>query len=648
MRHIIPYVDNSQPFGISNPSYADSLMYESQILQRADSLIPGDILVQLEIRQLLEEGFKKVDQYHRALLNGKNILLEKASSVISDDQMNKIEERIKSTISKIKSSRLNEDELSVATEPGTAFTTDPNAVKNQMGDEDWNNVMTNIQSTTDLPADGEGGGMLGMLKNLLSTLTEGGSMIGIIHLILDILGLVGDLFGNAGAIFDVLNGVIYMIRAINGDSGKWVLALISFAAAAIPFAGNIMKGMFQVSKTGKSVVKVTTEYMEAEKIVTKGGKTTVKQGVKQGSAKISDEALEVFAKAGPEGEKALEYVAKASKKSLPIVKQMLDGFFKTFLGTVVGWIPFLGKPLKKFFASISDMFDVFFKSSTKLADDVPQIIKQSHVKQIDEFFEAAASRQGTQITASGNTLIIKDSQGAILKQLDGSVLKSVNFLEKRYGPELAGEIGKKYATRTEGNVLNFYGELADNLKHIEGNYGKTLKYAGKVGKVGIKAFKFSRALTFFIGKQVAKLIMGFDVNSMTAGEIENLGAVSINQSMQDRINRELAENPKAAYVVPVLDTINDSSATEILNGTLQQQAELYNLPDIGMVAYAQNRHKDDIHPDVKDFWNFAYDDKTAEIDKIEADITPKNVKTKNNIEKTYENNSYKYIRKFKL
>ena len=294
------------------------------------------------------------------------------------------------------------------------------------------------------------------------------------------------------------------------------------------------------------------------------------------------------------------------------------------------------------------MFDVFFKKSTKLADDVPQIIKQSHVTQIDEFFEAAASRQGTQITASGNTLIIKDSQGAILKQLDGSVLKSANFLQKRYGPELATEIGKKYTKRTEGNILNFYGELADNLKHIEGNYGRTLKYAGKVGKVGVKAFKFSRALTFFIGKQVAKLIMGFDINNMTSGEIENLGAVSINQSMQDRINRELAENPKAAYVVPVLDTINDSSATEILNGTLQKQAERFNLPDIGMVAYAQNRHKDDIPPDVKDFWSFAYDDKTAEIDKIEADITPKNVKIKNNIEKTYENNSYKHIRKFKL
>ena len=243
MRHIIPYVDNSQPFGISNPSYADSLIYESQILQKADSLIPGDILVQLEIRQLLEEGFKKVDQYHRALLNGKNTLLEKASHLISDDQMNKIEERIKSTISKLKSSKINEDELSVATDPGTAFTTDPNAVKTQMADDDWNNVMTNIQSTTDIPVDGESsGGIMGMLKNLLSTLTEGGSMIGIIHLILDILGLVGDLFGNAGAIFDVLNGVIYMIRAINGDSGKWVLALISFAAAAIPFAGNIMKG----------------------------------------------------------------------------------------------------------------------------------------------------------------------------------------------------------------------------------------------------------------------------------------------------------------------------------------------------------------------------------------------------------------------
>jgi len=638
MRHIIPYVDNIQSFGISNPSYADSLIYESTILQRADSLIPGDILIQLEIKQLLEEGFKKVDEYHRALINGKNILLEKATGIISDDQIVQIEERIKSTISKLKSPRVNEQ----------AITTDPNVASAAMGDEDWNNVMTNIESTTDGVGTGDtgSGGILGMLKGLLSALTEGGSMIGIIHFILDILGLVGDLFGNAGAIFDVLNGVIYMIRAINGDSGKWALALISFAAAAIPFAGNIMKGMFQVSKAGKSIVKVTTEYMQAEKVVTKGGKTTIEQGVKTGSAKVSDEALELLAKAGPEGEKALEYVAKASKKSIPLVGQMMDTFFNKFLGTVVGWVPFLGKPLKKFFASIAEMFGTFSSKSAKFADDVPQIIKQGHVKQIDEFFEAAASRQGTMITASGNKLIIKDSQGAILKQLDGSVLKSVNFLQKRYGPELASEIGKKYAKRTEGNVLNFYRELADNLKHIERNYGKTVSYAKGAAKVGRTAFKFSRNLTLFIGKQVAKLIMGFDVSGMTDGELENLGAVSINQSMQDRINRELAENPKAAYVVPILDTINDSSATEVLHGGLQKNAELINLVDIGMVAYAQNRHKDDIPQDVQDFWNFAYDDKQAEIDKIESDITPKKNKTK--VEKTYESNSYRHIRKFKL
>ncbi len=639
MRHIIPYVDNSRPFGITNPSYSDSLVYESNILQKADSLIPGDILVQLEIKQLLEEGFKKVDEYHRALLKGKNILLDKASHLISDEQMIKIEEKIKFTLSKIN-------------EQASTLTTDPNTVKAKMDDKDWNNVMSNIESTTDGvgATDAEKGGMLGMLKGLLSALTEGGSMIGIIHFVLDILGLVGDLFGNAGAIFDVLNGVIYMIRAINGDTGKWILALISFAAAAIPFAGNIMKGMFQTGKAGKSVVKITTEYMQAEKVVTKGGKETIEQGVKKGSAKISDEALEVFAKAGPEGEKALEYVAKASKKSIPIVGQIMDTFFNKFLGTVVGWVPFLGKPLKNFFAKIADMFGTFSKKSVKFADDVPQIIKQSHVKQIDEFFEAAASRQGTMISASGNKLIIKDSQGAILKQLDGSVLKSTNFLKKRYGPDLAGEINKKYAKRTEGNVLNFYSELAENLKHVDKKYGTAVKYAKGAGKVGLKAFRFSRNLTFFIGKQVAKIMIGFDVTSMTDGELENLGAVSINQSMQNRIDRALEENPDAAYVVPVLDTTVDNTATEILNGELQKNAERFGLPDIGMVAYAQYRKKDKIPDDVVDFWNFAYDDSEEAIDNIERDITPNKSKSKApNIKgTTNENNSFKHLRKFKL
>ena len=38
------------------------------------------------------------------------------------------------------------------------------------------------------------GGILSMLKSLLSTLTEGGSPIGILHLVLDFIGLVGDAF----------------------------------------------------------------------------------------------------------------------------------------------------------------------------------------------------------------------------------------------------------------------------------------------------------------------------------------------------------------------------------------------------------------------------------------------------------------------
>jgi hypothetical protein len=616
-------------------------MNEAEIISRAEASIPADILLQLEIKLLLEKGLKAVDKHHRNLVKGKNDLLEGLSGYkLPKAEMNKINEAFKSITDKVKASKLNEDEAATL-DASSTINTDPAKAADEVGEADWDNVMKNIESTDDLSGVGEGsGGMLGMLKSLMGALTEGGSMIGILHLVLDIVGLVGDFFGPVGLIADVINGLIYMFRAMNGDSSKWILALISFAAAVIPFAGNIMKGMFQVGKTGKTVVKVSTEYIgTVETTVNKAGKTIVKDTSKVGgSVKISDDAIQLLAKAGPESSAALKYIGKASKKSLPAVKQMIDGFFKDFLGMIVGWVPFLGKPLKKFFASIADMFDIFFKKSTKFADDIPEILTKVEVTMIDDFFKAAGGK-GTKMSRNGDKLVIRDAGGAHLAELEGSVLKGTDFLSSRYGPDLADQIGQKYIKRTQNNVLDFYEGLSKNMTTVSSKYGKVFKY-------GAAAFNFSKNLTWFIGKQVAKLLLGFDPKKLSNTETEMLGTLTIHQAMEKKRQEEFKKNPKAKYVVPILDSVEDKDSIEVLNRTLQKNADRFNMGDIGVVAYASARHKDDLPQDVQDFFNFAYENRQDEADYIEDQLTPKKGKSK--IEKTYENESFKHIRKFKL
>jgi hypothetical protein len=630
MRHIIPYVDNSQLFGISNPSYADSLMCESQILQRADSLIPGDILVQLEIKQLLEEGFKKVDQYHRDLIKGKNNLLEKAAHLMSDAQMTELQERIKYTIDKLKTNKVNEQSPEIVT--------DPKKVESEIGDVD--NVMKNIESTSNLSmSDGKAGGILGMLKSLMSALTEGGSWIGIIHFCLDILGLVGDFFWNAGAIADILNGLIYMYRAMTGDSSKWILALISFAAATLPFAGTIMKQMFQVSKVGKTVAKVTTEYIGtgAAKAMSKSGKTLITDvSIKGRKLVVSDEAVELLAKAGPESSDALAYIAKTSKESLPLAKRALDAFFKDFLGLIVGWVPLIGKPLKKFFASISDMFNIFFKDSLKFADDVPKIISKSELRKVDVFF-AEAAHHGSQIIREGDKLVVKRRGGTVIAELEGSILKGVGSLSPRYGPDLADRIGKEYITRTGDNILSFYEGLGKNYISITSKYGKVIK-------MGAATFTFSSKLTWFIGKQIAKIFVGFDSSKLSDSDYEVFGAMEIHRAMEEKRKQLMAENPGASYVIPILDPLEDPKSHGVLNGYQNNLARQLALPDLGIVAYAAGRRKDNIPQDVQDFYNFAYSDREDEADYAESQLP-----ASRSVEKQYESNStFKHITKFKL
>jgi len=621
MRHVLPYVDNTQSFGISILNYYDLIVNETAIIARAESSIPADILIELELKLLIEKGLKGVDNHHRNLVKGKNSMINSLSNYnIPKSEIARINEAFKSIPNNLKSIRLNEDDAALSsTEQSTSSI-----------------IQNNLKADPNVP-ESSMASLPGMFKSILSGLTEEGSFLGVLHLMLDIVGLLGDFFPPVGVIADVLNGVIYMVRAMNGDKSKYILALISFIAAVIPFGGDILKGLFKTTVAGKTVVKFTADYMGG--IGAAGVKTADIIGTT--AIHVSDDAISLLASAGPKGTDALTYIAKASKKALPLAKQVLDTFFKDFLGAAVKWIPGIGKPLQRFFASIADMFDKFFKVSTKLADDVPVILSKVEMGVIDKFFMAAAG-PGTKMVRNGDKLIIKSSGGRVLGELNSSMLKRVDFLNSRYGPDLASSIGKKFATRTESNIIGFYEQLASSMKHVDSKYGTPFKFGSKA----TDAFIFSKTLTLFIGKQIAKLMIGVDPDNLSDPFINVIGSLPVYNKVQEKIKEELKNNPKAAYVVPIFDGL-DTDDRKVLNDHLQEMAEQFGAADIGDVIYAANREKDDLPKDVNDFFNFGYKDKDYSIEDYEKMRSPKKFK-KTSADKAYESNKLKHLRKFKL
>ena len=618
MRHIKPYGDNSQSFGITRTlNYDDLIMNESAILSRIESLIPENVRFELEIKLLLEQGFRGVDNFNRNLLQGKNILLEQVSDMFSSIQMDEITTSYKSIVDELKSPRLNEDESIEKVDPSSAdIITDPKKEASLLDA----NVLKNIESTTDVPkAKENAGGILGILKNLALSLTEGGEPIGIIHLILDIIGLVGDgIFVVTGVpvglIADILNGVIYLIRGASersdgkGGGDKFLLALVSFIAAAIPFGGDIMKAVFKGTKAGRGILEISTHY--ASPVVKRGSKYTL------GTAKITPEAVNTIAKAGPETISGLDKIAKSASKAVPLVGNLLAKFFKGFLAKVTGWMPLIGKPLKKFFDSIGNMFETFEKGSARFAADVPKLIDMGHIKNMDDFF-AAAGQRGRKIVTHGDELRVLNSKGVVMSSMPAVLLKSGGNVTARYGDNMAkflqdaygGTVGKKevgnFVKQNKLNLADFYKGIALNTEHASKAYGVA-------HRIGTSVFRIKGYMPLFIGKQIIKFADSFGDKLLSDGEVKAIGLKSIQQTVQHAINKYLKDNPDASYVAPILGD-RDKKSGKVLNDTLQKNATHFGLPDIGVVAHAWNNRKDSVPPEVEEFYNMAYGKEKIEI-----------------------------------
>lgn len=560
----------------------ENISNEAEILNRAEESIPEDLRFNLELDLILKRNNSTSD-YHKGLAESKNLLFDMAESHLNEGEISELKTAMSELFEGFKelkgqSKEAILEQLSMAIDNADSLKRGPNDIDDMLG---------NIKSTTDMSGiTSTGGGWWGLVKKLFNAITEGGSAIGILHLVLDVVGLLGDFFGPVGMIADILNGIIYMVR------GKWVLATISFIAAMLPFAGNIFAGIFKAgAKTGGEVMKVAT-------VMGKSG------------ARVSDDAVKLLAKSSPESIKALDYMAKSTKTVMPGLRGMISGFFRDFIGKLVSWVPFIGKPLQRFFNSIAKMFDGYATKALKFSDDVTKSMAKVATHTLDDFFKAA-SKPGTEIVAgtiSKNIgkeategaagLLVKDVTGKVVAELPAAFIKNSDHIAKRWGG-LLGEETLELMAKNSDNIVDLYTSIAKVNKAGSGAMG----LVNRVGDKVVKGFIVGKQMPLFFGKQIYKLFANMDyMGVLSDSEYEAIGNVAISETMQEIMDKNLKENPEQDYDVPYVDAITNSEGQEVLQQTLQVNAENFGLPGVGHVLYYTKGTKDKIPESVAKFY----------------------------------------------
>jgi hypothetical protein len=605
MKYVTPYLSESENLDILdfiNESLAPAenmisralslgaIKEECNFLNRIESMIPEDLQLQLHLNMILDESKKSLARYNRNLIKRRNLVIESAIKSLPISESANIKESIDLLLEELKSSIKSR---SISEENISTMPVDVSSVSTEYGN-DFDNVMKNISSPDDIPADmlkGEQGSVMSIVKMLWNGLTEGGSPIGIFQFILDIVGLVGDFFGPVGLIADVINGIIYLYRE------KYMLALISFIAAMIPFGGNVLKGWLQTSKIAKPVMDIGGIYL--------------KDGSKVG-AKVTDDAAKVIAKSAPESLKALDYIAKTAKEAVGGVSGFIAKFFDKFLGKLVGWIPFIGKPLKAFFEGVAGAISSFGSRVGKFADDIPQAMTKAEVDTMNTFFKEAG-KEGSEITLKGSDLIVTSSKGGSVT-IPANMLRGTDFMLQRYGKG-AGKKMQKALKNAGMNSADFYKSLNNGLRSMDGVYGKT-------AKIGAATISFGKKVPLFIGKEVYKFISDFKPSDLLLSdqEYEAWGNAAIYDLMQDRTKKAMEENPNALYSVPYVDALKDNEATKVLRKTQNDYAEAFDLPNVGVVGWYARGEKDKRPEEVTKFYNDLYEGNTQALDQMIEDF----------------------------
>ena len=602
MKYIAPYGAQPEPVALINEYFKgnehifasvltfENIEWEAKMLNLAEMSIPENLVFDLHLDMILNQGTKAVTNYYKDLISGKNEILEQAKIKLKVPNSTKINEaaeifrlRVKDRLTTLLTEEAVASSLTnpfgglaaslmggvkPATAPATPATpTTPAAPAGQIAGtpEEFDAALAGGADTQH-----SDGGVFGFLKNLYYGLTEDGSAIGILHLVLDILGLLP---GAYGAIADIINAIIYFIRAATAPEGKsgsfWLLGSISLIAALLFGAGDMLKLLKPGAKAAGPVI---------EAIIKGGGK---------GGGEI---LAKLPAKESGPAIKLLRFISKNIVDVLGKATDMLGKFFEVFIAKVVGWIPFIGKPLKGFFETMGKAFSKQGEKLGKFSKEFGEAEKVAinlAAKDADVAVEAMLkdSKIAMEIDPVTNTAKIIGSDGKLLaKEFPAEHL--VKAFDKK-APGL-------FAVGEEKAIAKYYSSVASsNTKMLE-----------EVGAYFLKqswgATKGIGKLSLFIGKQVLKLITG---DAQLSGYKEEEIMYHGNSAMQNWVAQEIHKQKEETGATYLPAANFDSSEKETFDRITDYQnnyAKLFGQPSIIPVIYKKYGDTDD---QFKDFWS---------------------------------------------
>ena len=428
---------------------------------------------------------------------------------------------------------------------------------------------------------GDSGGILGMLKSLWNTLTEGGSPIGILQLVLDFVGLVGDAFTfiglPIGMIADFINAMIYFYR------GKNILGVISLIAM-IPFGGDVAKGF-------KGVAGAFSKPFS--KITTKGAGETI---AKESAEVLIKQEGKTFSKS----KRFLEYIKKSAAKIAANISSAISFLLEKVVAKAVGWVPFIGKPLKKFFTRIADYGKIVADNLMTFAKTVDgPISKQVSKKAAANFAKMEkALASGGKVVKEGGELVITSGKNISRVPID-DLAKFSN-------------ISKKFPDGPMKSILRSSDDVADFYVFISKTGGKTGKFLAKNADVILYKGLKLRGLKSFIAKQIVKLL-GDSGKALSDYELEGMTNVVTTKELNDRMREHVANEEKrkgSVIDVPYIDQqLEDNPDTELREDELvydMQKHLNYNAKRMGLPGfpeYVYARAKEEKENDLAEFYS---------------------------------------------
>ena len=431
---------------------------------------------------------------------------------------------------------------------------------------------------------GTSGGILETLNNLWNTLTEGGTPIGILQLVLDFVGIVGDAFTFVGLpigmVADFINAMIYFFR------GKWILGIISLLAM-VPFGGNIALGFKGVAKTfSKPFSKI----------------------LKRGSGKeIAEESAEMLAKQSggsfAKSKRFLNFIKKSAATIAATISKAISFLLNNVIAKAVGWVPFIGKPLKKFFTRIADYGKIVADNLLGFSKHIDVPIASQMTKKAAKNFskmEKALATKGGKVVKKGDYLVVTAGKGVPPSKIPIDELATFS------------NISKKFPDGPMKSVLKTSDDVADYYVFLSKAGGKSKNYLDKTAKMFLYKGLTVRGLRSFIAKQIVKLL-GDSGKAQSDYEDDAMSDIITTGEINDRMN-EFAKNEKerlgADYVVPYMDQLlKDNPDTEIredeltndLQRHLNYNAERLGLP--GFPEYIYAKAKEEKETELAEFYS---------------------------------------------